>query len=206
MEEAVGEPAFPWSVVGFRPALLSEDEVPSSTDDEAEAVTGEELDFVKIFGSALDRLRTRPTTPLIRTCTNFIVSMAPPGRGDLSDVGDLEVVFQCVQEREQDFRMASSLGLTLVERNQQLQERLSEVEQEWEVKVSRLSYPPLPRASLIRYQLQEELKENAALLEALDVLEEEKKQLIELNDRSQALVKELNNVRIFRITLLLKYK
>ena len=70
--------------------------------------------------------------------------MATSGRGDLSDVGDLEVVFQCVQEREQDFRMASSLGLTLVERNQQLQERLSEVEQEWEVKVSRLSYPPPP--------------------------------------------------------------
>jgi len=69
MEEAVGEPSLPGPVVGFKPkpALLPEDEVPSSTDDEAEAVTGEELDFVKIFGSALDRLRTRPTTLQSRT-------------------------------------------------------------------------------------------------------------------------------------------
>ena len=69
------------------------------------------FDFMELFRSTLEELEDEKTR------------------------GSLETVYQCMVERENDFRVAAEIGQMLVERNRQLMEDLSNVETDWQYKV-----------------------------------------------------------------------
>lgn len=44
-------------------------------------------------------------------------------------------MYRCVEERENDFRVAAEIGQMLVHRNQELTEEIEDMKKEWDLKV-----------------------------------------------------------------------
>lgn len=54
---------------------------------------------------------------------------------DVAALVDLEVVYNCIEERENDFKVAAQIGQMLVERNSQLMEEIEGMKRDWETEV-----------------------------------------------------------------------
>mgnify|MGYP002380298337 CR=1 FL=1 len=57
------------------------------------------------------------------------------GASDAGTLTDLEVVYNCIEERENDFKVAAQIGQMLVERNSQLMDELEGTKRDWEAEV-----------------------------------------------------------------------
>ena len=57
------------------------------------------------------------------------------GASDAGTLTDLEVVYNCIEERENDFKVAAQIGQMLVERNSQLMDELEGAKRDWEAEV-----------------------------------------------------------------------
>ncbi|KAL6067737.1 Phosphatidylinositol transfer protein SFH5 [Balamuthia mandrillaris] len=116
------------------------------------------FDFLAAFKEALSRMKE-----------NAVLQEEVELREELSE---LEAIYRCMEERENDFRVAAEIGQMLVGRNKQLTEELQEVESEWEDKW--------------RVQVQT----NEELLRAYNHLEEEQKKGMREKEEAQFIAED----------------
>lgn len=57
------------------------------------------------------------------------------GETNVAVVTELEEVYKCVEERENDFKVAAEIGQMLVQRNQQLMQEKDDTRKDYEAKV-----------------------------------------------------------------------
>eukprot|EP01089_Gocevia_fonbrunei_P020410 TRINITY_DN7613_c0_g1_i1.p1 TRINITY_DN7613_c0_g1~~TRINITY_DN7613_c0_g1_i1.p1 ORF type:complete len:178 (-),score=49.49 TRINITY_DN7613_c0_g1_i1:137-670(-) len=81
--------------------------------DRDEGQLAKDFDFLEVFRSALTSMRDQ---------------------GVVQVVQELEIVYKCMEDRENDFRVAAEIGQMLVERNKQLMEDLDQANADWQSK------------------------------------------------------------------------
>ncbi len=136
---------------------------------------------------------------------NFSASLVQSGSSfteqheETEELEDLETVYRCITERENDFKVAAEIGQMLVQKNQQLMEDVEEVTM-WKEQVARLlplcyslwHFFSFPHLVMLQYDAQREA--NNEILTTLERLESENHRLAKLNDEQTRTLTELRAV------------